>query len=123
MAKKRLDISEIDKMKNMVLKGVYPEDIAQHFNIAVSSVHNYKKRFKDEGLDFPSVKGKRPSNSIKPKDTLNPQSQQQKTNVVGVVNTRIVKEQYRFIINGISIEISPEAKYVNIGKDFMEIKF
>lgn len=130
MANKRLGTTEIDEMKNMVIKGVYPEDIAKHFDIAVSSVHNYKKRFKDQGVKFPSVKGKRPSDAIKPEDTLSRSKQDilktEKTkgsDIIGVVSSNQTTDHYRFIVNGISIEIGAGAKSVNIGKDYMEIKF
>lgn len=46
------------ELQKMVMKGVYPDDIAKHFNIAISSIHNYKNKFKKEGLKFPSIKGK-----------------------------------------------------------------
>ena len=123
MANKRLEMHQINEMKEMVAKGVYPEDIANHFGIAVSSVHNYKKRFKDEGLKFPSVKGKRPSNSLKPEDVLPKEKQvpnSSHNSIIGVVNGN---ESYKFIVNGISIEIGEGAKSINIGKDHMEIKF
>lgn len=121
MANKRLDKTQIDTMKNMVIKGVYPEDIANHFEIAVSSVHNYKKRFKDEGLVFPSVKGKRPKNSTKPKDLLQPQLVA--TNKVKSNQGITKNDQISFIINGVTVEISSAATYVNINKDSIEIKF
>lgn len=72
MANKRLSNEQIAEMQEMVVNGVSPEDISNHFQIAISSVHNYKKRFRDQGLNFPMVRGKRPSGSvelIKPKLT------------------------------------------------------
>jgi transposase len=130
MANKRLSTDQVEEMKAMVVQGVYPEDIAQHFHIAVSSVHNYKNRFREEGLQFPSVKGKRPSGAISPTDSLAKVREQMKpdsnrtsttgSSVVGVMNNT---STYKFIINGVSVEIGDGAKSVNIGKDSMEIRF
>lgn len=133
MANKRLAPSQVEEMKNMVIQGVYPEDIANHFNIAVSSVHNYKTRFKEDGVKFPSVKGKRPAGAIKPEDTLTKSvkqtirpdinlSKRNQTNITGVLDG-YSDNVYKFIVNGVSVEIASGAKYVNIGKDSMEIRF
>lgn len=50
----------MDEMRTMVARGASPEDMAKYFGIAISSVHNYKKLFKKEGLSFPTVRGRRP---------------------------------------------------------------
>jgi transposase len=121
MAKKRLSLEDIQQMKSMVQKGVAPEDIAKHFNIAISSVHNYKKRFKTEGINFPNVRGKRPTGSV---------NMENKTPVASV-NTTEVKEQVsttmqsgmNFVVNGVPVQVSAEAKNVNITKNSIEVKF
>lgn len=124
MANKRLKSQEIQEMKQMVSQGIAPDDIAKHFDIAISSVHNYKKRFKEEGLQFPSVKGKRPTGSVdvhvKPLNLAN-----STVKPIGQINspTSLNQDDYKFIINGVSVKISGKAKNVNIGKDHMEINF
>lgn len=123
MANTRLTDKQIEEMKTMVQKGVYPEDIAKHFKIAVSSVHNYKARFKSQGLKFPSVKGKRPANSLKPEESLN-KSQNSSNNLPDSAQLKNENgSHYKFVVNGISIEIGSGAKSINIGKDSMEIHF
>lgn len=113
---KRLSIQQIEEMKTMVANGQAPEDIAKYFNVAVSSVHNYKARFKAEGLQFPNMRGKRPTGSVKPVS--------KPVSVVGVVNqSKQNKENFKFIVNGVSVQISAQAKSVNIDKDTMEINF
>lgn len=118
MAKKRLSLEQIDQMKKMVSQGIAPEDIAKHFNVAISSVHNYKARFKAEGFNFPSVRGKRPTGSIQVKaPTHKP---------IGQITSEVKTSQndvYKFIVNGTSVQISGHAKNINIGKDGMEINF
>lgn len=122
MAKKRLSVEQINTMKDMVQKGVAPEDIANHFNIAISSVHNYKARFKEEGVSFPSVRGRRPSGTVNdphPPVTSTPMIGQMRSQPSSV-NTG---DSYKFIVNGTSVQISGNAKNINIGKDGMEINF
>ena len=113
---KRLSLEQIEQMKSMVKQGMAPEDISQKFNIAVSSVHNYKARFKSEGLQFPVVRGKRPNHGKVILDAAQP------TQVTGVVN-RVPGENFKFIVNGMSVEITGQAKAVNINKDSFEVKF
>jgi hypothetical protein len=131
MANKRLSPDQIQEMKDMVVRGVYPDDIAKHFDIAISSVHNYKTRFKEEGLVFPSVKGKRPSGAPSPEDINKskkdthvspapPAAKPQQTSIEGVVNSN---SPFRIIINGVAVMIGEGAKSVNIGKDSLEIQF
>lgn len=116
MANKRLSLEDTEQMKNMVIKGVSPEDIAKHFKVAISSVHNYKKRFKQQGVEFPDVRGKRPSGSVdvqSAKDTKKVASTHQLTS----------QDSMNFIVNGVSVHVSANAKNVNISKDTIEITF
>lgn len=113
---KRLSQEQIEQMKTMVLNGTAPEDIAKVFNIAVSSVHNHKARFKAEGLSFPNVRGKRPTGET-PK-----QGGTTTKTTIGVVE-QTDNTNFKFIVNGVSVQISSEAKSVNIDKNTMEIKF
>jgi hypothetical protein len=116
MANKRLSAEQIQQMKQMVQTGISPEDISNHFKIAISSVHNYKKRFKEEGVNFPTVRGKRPTGSIE--TTLGNNNH----NTIGQFKNQIT-DGYKFIVNGVSVQISAQAKKVSIGKDSMEINF
>ena len=122
---KRLSIEQIEQMKALVLKGTAPEDIAAQFNIAVSSVHNYKNRFKEEGLTFPNIRGRRPqrnTEAFKPKDSFTPVQKDIKSpkQITGVIEG---KDQFKFIVNGVSVQISGSAKSVNINKDSFEVNF
>lgn len=121
MANKRLSLEQVNQMKQMVQTGVAPEDIAKHFKIAISSVHNYKARFKAEGVKFPSVRGKRPTGSVaaQSQPTHKPMGQI----VSAPASTSVSGEVYKFIVNGTSVQISGHARNINIDKDSMEIKF
>ena len=117
MANKRLSQSEIQIMKDMVLRGTAPEDIAKHFKIAISSVHNYKARFKSEGVKFPSVRGKRPVGNA----GFLPQKLENSSQVNSFNETNT--QGIQFVLDGISIQVSGDAKAVNIGKNKLEISF
>ena len=115
MANKRLSAVEIQQMKTMVANGTAPEDIAKTFGMAISSVHNYKKRFKDQGLKFPSVRGKRPTGSVEPVNNVSKHVQS--------VSSLSQQDGFKFVVNGVSVQISDQAKNVTIGKDKIEINF
>jgi len=116
--KKRLSHADVEQIKKMVLSGTAPEDIANHYGIAISSVHYYKSKFKSEGLNFPSVRGRRPSGSV---DT--PVTQHKPIGQINSATQNVEGDGYKFIVNGTSVQISGHAKNVNIGKDSMEINF
>ena len=119
MANKRLSMEQINQMRTMVKNGTGPEDIAKHFNIAVSSVHNYKARFKSEGLNFPIVRGKRPTGSVEVDSPII----QKPVGQIRSPLTKVTDGRYKFIVNGTSVQISNNAKNINIDKDSMEINF
>ena len=110
MAKKRLTDKQVEELKQMVIHGVYPDDIAIHFNIAISSVHNYKNRFKKQGINFPDVIGKKPASAPKPEEVINQENKQELVT-------------YKFTVNGITIEITGEPQKIDIDKNQMDIKF
>lgn len=129
----RLSLEQMELMKQMVTKGVAPEDIAKHFNVAISSVHNYKRKFKQDGLSFPSVLGKRPAGdpnrpagsvtgSRKTTKVLpNAQTGYQPTMVKST--TDVQAGGVHFVVNGVSVQVSAQARNVNIGKDSIQIDF
>jgi hypothetical protein len=123
MANKRLSLEDIDLMRSMVVNGTAPEDIAKHFNVAISSVHNYKNRFKQEGVKFPNVRGKRPTgipNTFKDNSIMSNDNR-----FIPVVNTHKTeqKSSMNFVVNGVQVNVSTGAKNVNITKDSIEINF
>lgn len=64
MAQKRLSQKEKLELKDFCLQGITPSAIAAHFGVSVSTVHNIKKDFEDQGITFPSVRGKRDQSNI-----------------------------------------------------------
>lgn len=119
MAHKRLSLQDVEHMKSMVQKGVAPEDIAKHFNISISSVHNYKARFKQQGVSFPDVRGKRPTGSV----DMKPFAPAKQAADVQTTPAAVTGEGMNFVVNGVSVQVSAEAKNVNITKGSIEINF
>lgn len=124
MANKRLSLQDIELMKSMVIKGVAPEDIAKHFNIAISSVHNYKARFKQQGVKFPDVRGKRPTGSVDVPSGSDVKTATPRQTISAEKRPDVSMESsMHFVVNGVTVQVSAEAKNVNISKDSIEINF
>lgn len=113
---KRLSLEDIEQMKAMVKNGEKPEDIAKHFGVAISSVHNYKARFKAEGLEFPNLRGQRPTGEVKTVQTKVKESKE-------VTPKTSTKKNFDIVMNGVQISISGNAKTVNINPNRLEIDF
>lgn len=65
MPYKRLDKeTELPKFIEMAKSGNNPKDIAAFFGIGISTVHHYKNKLRKEGINFPDVKGKRPTGEV-----------------------------------------------------------
>ena len=116
MKYKRLSKDEIEEMKTMVQQGVAPEDLAQRFGIAISSVHNYKKQFKAQGVSFPNVKGKRPTGA-KPSGVVAGKGSLPKS------TPEPIHTGYKFVVNGVSVQVDGQAKNVVIGNGTIQIDF
>jgi hypothetical protein len=122
MSHKRLSVQEVEQMKSMVQKGVAPEDIANHFEIAISSVHNYKARFKQEGIQFPNLRGKRPIGSVG-EVSVNSVSNQVKSVKQEQSSIISAESSMNFVVNGVQVRVAAGAKNVNISNKSIEINF
>lgn len=121
---KRLSIEQIEQMKTMVKNGEKPEDIAKHFGVAISSVHNHKAKFKAEGLEFPNVRGQRPVGEVSTKNTVKtPKAVQKVKQVKSVDSVQSNRKSFDIVMNGVQISISGDARNVNINPNRLEIDF
>jgi transposase len=112
MAKKKISDVQLKVLKDMVTKGITPEEISKHFGIAVSSVHNYKRQLKDAGVSVPDIRGKKPSDK--------------EGGVVETLHTIAPAKNapgFTVIINGISIYVANSAKHVSVGPDTLTVSF
>jgi hypothetical protein len=125
MASKRLSKEQMDQMRTMVLEGVSPEDMSKHFSIAISSVHNYKTRFKKEGLNFPVVRGKRPVGNVPDLD----KELDDLENNVNLMLTKVDSHQliddtipeFKFRLNNKTVEVKGEVVNIVLKKNSIEI--
>lgn len=104
MASKKLAGDRLEEFKKLVLAGKTPEEIKDLFGISVSSVHNYKQKLKDMGVDIPDVRGKRPTDV--PKAIVKPMFKREEE--------AKPTEGIEFVVNGVKITISGPAKAVDI---------
>lgn len=125
MARKKVSAEDMEQIKTMLQEGIKPEEIAEKFGVTVASVNNYKKKFRDAGMSFGSgsKRGRKAKTAAVSEDG--------ETNApapIGQIgrskaSTNANAQAYRFIINGVSVEISGQARNINIGKNSMEINF
>lgn len=103
---KRLSDIERKQVEKMIEKALSPEDIANHFGIAISTVHHIKKELKQKGIELPNVRGKRPQGYINAED-------------IPIINNIELGDVTvtRIFVNNIQIVLSPDVKSVNITKD------
>jgi transposase len=108
---KRLNDIERRQVEKMIEKALSPEDIANHFGIAISTVHHIKKEMKTKGITLPNVRGKRPQGFISPKD-------------IPVINNIELQdtEVTRLIVNNIQILLTQDVKSVNVTKEGVYIR-
>lgn len=61
MAHRLLGPEAQEEFKELAMNGTTPEDLSDKFKISMTSVYNYKRLLKQQGLEIPNVHGKRPS--------------------------------------------------------------
>lgn len=115
MAKMKISNEQFEQLKVMVSKGVTPEEISKKFNIAVSSVHNYKRQLKDAGLKIPDVRGKRPSD-VSHSTVVLPITSPVPSSVMSAEGIKIT-------INDTVFYISSKAKSVTVGINELTVTF
>lgn len=122
MSHKRLNEAEKAELKQMVINGVAPDDISKHFGVAISSVHNFKKQLRDQGVNFPNVKGKRPTGAVAPQGSVKAETVV-KTPSAKVPSGQVTSTNTSVIVNGVSYEVSAQAKKVVISKGEIRVDF
>lgn len=118
MAKKKLTDQHMKEMTQMVGQGKTPEEISKHFNIAVSSVHNYKRELKKKGVDVPDIKGKRPGDPYQKKPTKVIAS-----NIPVKKDTTLKVAFLTVTVNDVVFKVDSRAKEVTIGQHELCVTF
>ncbi len=111
----------MEQIKTMLQEGVKPEEIAEKFGVTVASVNNYKKKFRDAGMTFGS--GSKRGRKAKSASASDDGDENSSAPIGQIGKAKTTSQAYRFIINGVSVEISGQARNINIGKNSMEINF
>ena len=120
MARKKVSVEDMEQIKTMLQEGVKPEEIAEKYGVTVASVNNYKKKFRDAGMSF----GAGSKRGRTAKAASSDEGEAPAVSPIGQIGKgKSSGQAYRFIINGVSVEISGQARNINIGKNSMEINF
>ena len=121
MARQKVSAEDMEQIKTMLQEGTKPEEIAEKFGVTVASVNNYKKKFRDAGMSFGS--GSKRGRKAKAAAASNDGEGTATAPIGQIGKGKGTAQAYRFIINGVSVEISGQARNINIGKNSMEINF
>lgn len=111
MAKAKLSKEQVHELEKLVKKGVTPEEISKHFNVSVSSIHNYKRSLKQRGVNIPDIRGKRPSKTELP------------IPIVPITTSEPTTGMIKVLVNNVTFFIPPGAKSVQVGKDVLTVIF
>ena len=110
----KLSKQQLEEMKQMISKGIAPEAIPNHFDVTISNVHDYKAKFKKEGLEIPNLKGRRPPGSVEqpavPGNNYVPEYQ-------------VSGQDMRVVVNGVPVTIHGQAKNVTISNGSLKVDF
>ncbi len=115
MASKKLNTEDLKSIKLMFVEGKSAKEIANHFSVSSSTVNNLKAKFKSEGVVFGSKRDLRSNLTVIIKE-------KKETKPVGSIKY-VKKEDYYFLIDGVKVSVSSNAKKVHIEKNFMIIDF
>lgn len=111
----RLSKSDIAKIAEMLAAGKSTSEVASYLNVSQATIYNQRVKLIKEGLRLPETKrGRKPSlDSTQKEGVTLPQ----------VIKTSKKFEEYRFLINNVSVRVSGKAKDVYVSKDEMRIIF
>jgi transposase-like protein len=113
--RKRLSKSDLAKIAEMLASGKSTSEVANYLNVSQATIYNQKSKLIREGLKLPEVKrGRKP---IKPTSIDSKSASQQ------VIRPTKSFDEYRFLINNVSVRISGKAKDVYVSKNEMRIIF
>ena len=111
MKGKKLSFEQVNDLQEMLLEGQTPQDAANFFMIAVSTVHNYKKELRERGIELPNVRGQRPKgndSSLTP--TLFNQDQS-------------LKDFLLIKVQGVQVHVQNTAKSISVDENTITIRF
>ena len=110
MKPRKLSDDKIDELKGMLLEGLTPEDASRHFQVAVSSIHNYKKILKEQGIELPNVRGQRPQKIILPEQE-------------SVKTVNLEEDFLKIDCKGVNVYVKNTAKSIIVNENSISIEF
>ena len=115
--RRTLSKSEKAEINQLLTSGKSNSEIAQLLNISQATVYNYKSRLIKDGFKLPVGKrGRKPKN-------MEENSPIPIANKAQVIKPSKSFNEYRFIINNVTVRISGKAKDVFVSKEEMRITF
>src|SRR5690348_8497452 len=117
---RNLSAAEVGKLKKWALQGYTPKAISEDLGCAVSTVHHYKNKLsKEEGLQFPKVKGKRPAElpQAESKNGMSAPRQvagTERSQIRDTHNTVGGRQAIQFVVNGVTVQVAPGVKSIEI---------
>lgn len=131
MSKQHLSIEDLQQILELAKAGLTPEEIAKKFDVAVSTIHYHKGKWKKEGLELPDIRGKRsrgfvdriknyPPNALRGLTGITaPTMQASNEQRVNIPNNG----SHKFVVNGTTVTIDSKAKSVEIHPDRIIVNF
>ncbi|WP_290798219.1 hypothetical protein [Flavihumibacter sp. UBA7668] len=131
MSKPHLSMEDLQQILELAKSGLTPEEIAQKFNVAVSTIHYHKGRWKKQGWNFPDIRGRRPQSFIERAAEKAPNffrgvtGQPFPTKQFSSEHTVNLPSNgsYKFVVNGTTVTIDSKAKSVEIQPDRIIVNF
>jgi transposase len=112
---KRLTKSDVAKIAEMLATGKSISEVADYLSVSQATIYNQKAKLIREGFKLPEVKrGRKPANSGSANNLASSKQ---------IIKTSRPFDEYRFLINNVSISISGKAKDVYVSKEEMRIIF
>jgi transposase len=113
--KKRLSKSDVAKIAELLASGKSTSEVADSLSVSQATIYNQKAKLIREGLKLPEGKrGRKPNKQITERDV---------TEEIRVIRPKKRFEEYRFLINNISVRVSGNAKDIFISSTEMRISY
>jgi transposase len=111
MKNKKLSDEQVNNLQEMLIAGQTPQDAANFFKVAVSSIHNYKKLLREQGIELPNVRGQRPKGND---SSMTPAllNQDQSLNDFLLIT-----------VQGVQVHVQNTAKSISVDANTITIKF
>ncbi len=109
---------KVAEVIKLLAEGKDIRQIAADYNVSVATIYNYKTRLARDGAMLPKAKrGRKPKHQQGAEQTTSPKS------VFQTLPVAVKMEAYQFIINGVKVSVSGNARTVHIAPDQMIINF